>query len=209
MSSSGGGGTRTLFARVAGMPLRRLSVALGVVALAISGLFGGLDPVDAGMPTVALNVVNRGVPWNVTVTGMRVVGELEPLQLKDPGNHWIAVLATVEVTADESRSDLQDAVRIPEVDGLLADNPQRKGRPDYVYLVRDAVNGPYLHPGLPDKLAFIWEQRATATVPTTATVEIWGKTRRADSLTGHQEWLDAGARAVVPDVPVQDRRTSG
>jgi hypothetical protein len=210
VSSSNGGqaaGSRRLIARVLGMPLSRLSAAVGVVALAASGLFGGLDPVDRGMPTVAVNAVNRGQPWNVTVTGMRVVGELEPLRLKNPGDHWIAVLATVEVTADESRSDLEDVVRIPEVEGLLADDDRRKGRPDYVYLVRDAVNGPYLHPGLPEKLAFIWEQRASAAVPTTATVEIWGKTRRADSLTGHHEWLDAGARAVVAGVPVQDKRT--
>jgi hypothetical protein len=190
------------------MPVSRLSAAGAVLALAISGLFGGLDPVDQGMRTVALNAVDRGKPWNVTVTGMRVVGELEPLRLKNPGDHWIAVLATVEVTADESRNDLEDVVRIPKVAGLLADNEQRRGRPDYVYLLRDAVNGPYLHPGLPDKLAFIWEQRADAAVPTTATVEIWGKTHRADSLTGHQEWLDPGVRAVVADVPVQDKRTS-
>jgi hypothetical protein len=201
-------GSRRLIARVLGMPVTRLSAAAGVVALGISGLFGGLDPVDPGMPTVPLNTVDKGSPWNVTVTGVRVVGELEPLRLKDQGDHWIAVLATVEITADESRNDLNDVVRIPEVDGLLADTEQGRGRPDYVYLMRDAVNGPYLHPGLPEKLAFIWEQRASTPVPATATVEIWGKTRRADSLTGHQEWLDAGARAVVPDVPVQDKRTS-
>jgi hypothetical protein len=142
------------------------------------------------------------------VTGMRVVGELEPLRLEDPGNRWVAVLATVEVTADTSRNDLNDVVRIPGIAGLLADNPQRRGRPDHVYLLRDASNGPYLHPGLPEKLGFFWEQRASAPVPTTGTVEIWGKTLRANSLTGHREWLDPQVRAVVSDVPVQDRRNA-
>lgn len=199
-----------MIARVLQMPPSRLSVGVAALALALSGLFGGLARVDdPALPTIALNAVDRGVPWNVTVTGMRVLDDLPPLRLKNPGDRWVAVLATVEVTADESRNDMVDVVRVPGVAGLLAaEDDLAKGRPDLVYLLRDDVESPYLNPGLPEKLAFFWEQRASAPAPTTATVEIWGKTLREDSLTGHQAWLDPEVRAVVTDVPVQDRRNA-
>jgi hypothetical protein len=192
------------------MPASRLSVGVAAVALAVSGLFGGLARVDdPALPQVALNAVDKGEPWNVTVTGMRVLADLPPLDLKDPGDRWVAVLATVEVTADDSRNDLLDVVRIPGVDGLLAaEDRLAKGKPDYVYLLRDTVNLPYLNPGMPEKLAFFWEQRPSAAVPKTATVEIWGKTLREDSLSGHQSWLDPQVRSVVTGVPVQDRRNA-
>ena len=191
------------------MPLSRLGAGAGVIALATSGLFGGLDQVEEDRtPTVALNAVNEGVPWNVTVTGMRLVDDLEPLRLKNPGDRWVAVLATVEVTADESRGDLDDAIRISGVDGLLnakLDGSQ-KGEADQVAMLRDDTIGPTLNPGMPEKIAYIWEQAGSAAVPTKATVVIRGKTLRKNSLTGHEEWLDTATRAVVPDVPVEDKR---
>lgn len=215
MSSSDGGQaarSRRLLGRVLQMPASRLGAGVGAVALATSGLFGGLDEVrEPELPTVAVNAEHEGAPWNVTVTGMRVVDELQPLKLKNPGDRWVAVLATVEVTADETRSDLEDAVRIPGVPGLLAAKADgsAKGRPDWVYLLRDDVSDPYLNPGMPEKLAFVWEQEASAAVPTAATVEIWGKTLRESTLTGNKEWLDPAARALVPGVPVKDLRKPG
>jgi hypothetical protein len=191
------------------MPLSRLGAGAGVIALATSGLFGGLDQVEAEKtPTVAVNAVNKGVPWNVTVYGMRVVDKLEPLRLENPGDRWIAVLAIVEVTADESRNDLDDAIRIPGVPGLLAAKKPGsvKGEADQVALLRDDTVGPTLNPGMPEKIAYIWEQDGSAEVPAKATVTIRGKTLRKDSLTGHEEWLDTATRATVPDVPVEDKR---
>jgi hypothetical protein len=194
--------SRHLVSRVLEMPLSRLGAGAGVVALATSGLFGGLDQVDVPTaPTVAVNAVDTGDPWNVTVTGARVLDDLSPLRPTNPGDRWVALLATVEVTADESRDDLQDAVRLPGVDGLL------KEKPEYVYLVRDNTTGPYLNPGMPEKLAFVWEQKASAAVPTEVTAEIWGKTQRPSSLTGNMQWFDDDApRAEVAKVPVTDRR---
>jgi hypothetical protein len=102
------------------MPLSRLGAVAGVIALATSGLFGGLDRVDQpAAPTVAVNAVNEGEPWNVTVTGARLLDDLSPLRLTNPGDRWVALLATVEVTAAESRNDLGDTVRLPGLDGLL------------------------------------------------------------------------------------------
>jgi hypothetical protein len=194
--------------RVLQQPASRLLPAVAALALAVSGLFGGWSRVDdPQLPAVAPDTVDEGVPWNVTVTGIRVVAELPGLDLQNRGDRWVAVLATVEVTADESRNDLADAVRIPSVAGLLsAEDDLAKGRPEEVILLRGDVRGPYLNPGLPEKLAFIWEQRAAAAVPKSVTVEIWGKTLREDSLTGHRSWFDPQVRATVPDVPVQDRR---
>lgn len=194
--------SRQLVSRVLEKPLSRLGAVAGVIALATSGLFGGLDKVDQpGAPTVAVNAVNAGEPWTVTVTGARLLDDLPPLRLTNPGDRWLAIVATVEVTAAESRDDLRDAVRLPGVDGLL------KEKAEYVYLVRDSTSGPYLNPGMPEKIAFVWEQKASAAVPTEVTAEIWGKTHRPSSLTGTMEWFDDDApRAEVPKVPVTDRR---
>lgn len=194
--------SRQLVSRVLEMPLSRLGAVAGVIALATSGLFGGLDKVDRpGAPTVAVDALNAGEPWNVTVTGARLLDDLSPLRLTNPGDRWVALLATVEVTATESRNDLRDAVRLPGLDGLL------KEKAEYVYLVRDSTSGPYLNPGMPEKFAFVWEQKASAAVPTEVTAEIWGKTQRPSSLTGNVEWFDDDApRAEVPKVPVTDRR---
>jgi hypothetical protein len=183
-------------------PIRWLGAGAGVVALAISGLFGGLDKTQtSGLPTVAANVVDAGTPWNVTVSGARLVDDLPPLHLERAGDRWVAVVATVEVTADESRNDLDEVVRITGVSGLLGT------RPSGVYLLRDDTRLGYLHPGLPEKVAFVWEQTGSQAVPTLVEVEIWGKTHRVGSLSGSLGWFDPAPRARVA-IPVEDRRAA-
>jgi hypothetical protein len=81
----------------------------------------------------------------------------------------------------------------------------KKGLPTYVVLIRDSSQPQYLNPGLPEKLAFLWEQSIAAPVPTSMRVAIWKKTLRVDSLSNRMEWLDPGPRAEV-QVPVEDRR---
>jgi hypothetical protein len=181
-----------------------MGVSAGLAGLAASGLFGGLQTVEKPeLPTVAVGEANNGRPWNVTVTGSRLVGELPGLSLTD-GNRWLAVLATVEITADESQRDLKEILKVSGVEGLVDEEP-KDGKPEYVLVLRDSSQPDYLNPGIPEKLAFLWQQSGTAPVPTSMLVEIWGKTHRVDSIAKTMEWLDPESRAEVK-VPVEDRR---
>ena len=58
---------------------------------------------------------------------------------------------------------------------------------------------------MPEALAFAWAQSPDAGLPTEIEVQIYGKTRRADSLTGSIGWFDDAPRSRVT-VPVEDRR---
>ncbi|WP_173077645.1 hypothetical protein [Phytohabitans rumicis] len=176
-------------------------MSAGAAALAASGLFGGLEQVrKPEIPPATLNELNKGEPWNVTVTGGRLVGELPGLSLQDDANHWVAVVATVEVTAPESRNDMREIVDISGVDGLL-----HPDEPDRILVVRDATPVDYLNPGMPEKLAFLWEQSGSVPVPTEMRVTIYQKTYRLDTLGRSMEWLDLEPRAELT-VPIEDRR---
>jgi hypothetical protein len=183
---------QSLITRLAGMPLRWFGLGAGVVALGVSGLFGGLRPVTT-TPQVKPGVVDKGDPWNVTVIKCRLgtAADLEPLHLDHDGDRWFVVLATIEVTSDDSRDDISDALRVPEVPGLLTKEPAR------ILLARDASDVMYLNPGMPERVGFVWEESGSAPPPTTALVEVYGKTLRESSLTGNKEWLDTAVRAEV------------
>jgi hypothetical protein len=211
VSSVGGGpgaGPRGLGARIVAIPLRWLGLSTGAAALAASGLFGGLETVEEPeLPPAKINEVSKGGPWDVTVTGGRLVGDgLPGINLENKANRWVVVLATVDVTADESRNDMRDIFDISGVEGLVKP-PGTRDRlyPQYVIALRDGVAVSYLQPSMPEKLAFFWEQESTAPVPTEMTVTIYKKTYRPDSLAGHKAWLSPEPRAELT-VPVEDRR---
>jgi hypothetical protein len=210
VSSVGGGpgaGPRGLGARIVAIPLRWLGLSAGAAALAASGLFGGLEPADKPeLPPVKVNELSKGEPWNVTVTGGRLVGDgLPGIRLENPANRWVVVLATVEVTAPESRNDMNDIIDISGVEGLVKQPNLDRLEAQYVIGLRDGVVAGYLQPAMPEKLAFFWEQESTAPVPTEMNVTINKKTYRVDSLAGHKAWLDLEPRGELT-VPIEDRR---
>lgn len=182
-------------------------MSAGAAALAASGLFGGLEAVEEPeLPPVKIQELSKGEPWNVTVDGGRIVGDgLPGIRLENPANRWVVVLATVEVTAAESRNDTNDIVDISGVEGLVKDPNVERLEPQYVICMRDGAVVTYLQPSMPEKLAFFYEQESTAPVPTEMTVTINQKTYRVDSLAGHKAWLDFEPRAELT-VPIEDRR---
>ncbi|MFS8479772.1 MAG: hypothetical protein FWJ93_12630 [Micromonosporaceae bacterium] len=188
-----------IVSRMLGLPPRWMGVAAAVLALGVSGLFGGLDPVEVepDIATVEVGTAHHGQPWNVTVTGAGFTSELPPLKLQEPGNRWLIVAAVVEVTSDESRFDLYDVLRLRNAPDLVG-RPDLLGvRPDRIMLTRDAADASRLHPDLPEKLYFVWEQAGSAEPPPELEIEIIGKTLRAESLGNHLEWLDPEPRALV------------
>ena len=192
--------SRPLAARVAALPLRWMGIGAGVLALGVSGLAGGLDPVTApGLPQVRPSELSPGGPWNVTVLTGRLIADLSPIRPDHDGDRWFIVLAKVENTDTESRNDAISALSVSNVDGLVTKTPS------HLLLSRDGSEVNYLNPGMPEVVGYVWEQRADAKVPTSVDVVIWGYTHRISSLNGHLEWLDRAERATV-HAPVQDRR---
>jgi hypothetical protein len=184
--------------------LQRVAIALAILSAIAVAPFGGWSAAAHGPagppPRLEVDQVSEGGPWKITITGGRLLDDQPPLRATDPNNRWVIILATVEVTADTSRKDIADALRISGAEGLVDDD-----EPGTVALVSDFTQYPTLHPGLPESVLFAWEQSATAPVPTEVEVTIFGKTLRPDSLSGLRQWLDLAPRAVVR-VPIVDRR---
>lgn len=193
--------TGQLRSRLLDAPIRWFTIAAGVLALGVSGLFGGFDKVgEPPLPTVEVNQVHPDTPWNITVHSVRVFNELEPLRHKVEGSRWLVVVATVEVTADESLNQVGRAVRIRGAEGVDTAEPVDVRRASDGQIVN------YLHPNLPDRLGFFWEQRASAPMPTQLRVGLFGmryERERESRLLGWR-W-DPSVRAVLT-VPVDDRR---
>jgi hypothetical protein len=190
--------------RRTGWSLQRVALMVVVLAgLAIIPFGGWSSNASLHRPAqIGLNEANDGLPWKITVTGGRLVDDQPPLVANVPGDRWIIILATVEITADKSRDDLSDALRISGAEGVVK---EVNDAPTVVALLSDFTNVPYLQPGLAEQLAFGWQQAPSAPVPTHVQVTIIGKTYRRSALTQTMEWLDDAPRAVV-DVPIIDRR---
>lgn len=185
-----------------GLPPYWLGIGAGALALAVSGLFGGLNKVEPdGLPTIALGTADNGAPWNVTVVSVEYTKDASPLKLQKPGDRWLVIRATVEVTAKESRSDIRDVLRLRDVTGLIGKGDETGTRPDLVYLRGDISHVQKLHPNLPEDLLFFWEQAGDVEPPRELEIAIIGKTHRVATLTGHREWLDPEPRALVRAAP--------
>lgn len=179
-----------------------MGLSAGAAGLAASGLFGGLEPVkEPAVPAAEVGKVIEGEPWNVTIVRSRVVDAPSSFLLDEPDNRWFAVVATVEVTAKESRNDSRDVLSIAGVSGLTTE----ANEPDRVLVLRDETSAGYLQPNLPETLAYIWEQDGAAPLPTEVRVTVYRKTYRASTLTGEMIWTDDEPRAELT-VPVEDRR---
>jgi hypothetical protein len=178
-----------------------VSVGLAALAIAVSGMFGGLDETrPPSQPIVATKQPNPGQPWSITINRALSFSTMEPLLKPDKeGYRWIIVRATMEITADRTWNRLDGVLRLKGVEGL------RDVKPSDFYLVRDeSFIVRELQPGIPEEVAFLWQQDGRAPRPEYVDVEILGLTQRRSSLTDHLEWLDSAPRALVLRVPVKD-----
>jgi hypothetical protein len=174
--------------------------SLVALATTVTALLGGFDPVRADkVPNASLGQQVSGRPWNVTVVGVRLLPDGDPLFHGHPGDRWIAVIADVEVTGQESMA-VGDAVRLPDLPGL------RHVFPDSVVLARDGQPAVRLQPGVPERVGLVWEQDARVPVPSVTDVQVIGETYGMSSLTGDLVWRAPEPSARVPAVRIDDRR---
>ncbi|WP_144122301.1 RNA-binding protein [Catellatospora sichuanensis] len=178
-----------------------------LIALVLAGtaLFGGLEtaPPKDKTPQFAVGVPVDGGPWRVEVIDVRLAGDLPPLHRQDEKNRWLYVTANVTITAHESWTLTSKMMRLSGVEGLIAKEPS-----DMV-LYRDKRVIRRLHPNMPEKVAFFWEQSGDAPVPTTVTVLVLGMTYRGDSFSTELQWRaneDPSGRVTVPVIDVRASR---
>lgn len=187
--------------RLAQQSLRRWGAGIAVLALGVSGLFGGLEPVTRTAPVMAVGTAIDGGPGLVTVTKVQLHQNLPPMVLRDKANHWLVVVAKVEITAEESWTRLTRMVQLSGVDGMVDTLPTPM-------LVRDSARTGMLHPGMPEEVAFFWERKAGTPAPKEATVQVNKVVHRKDSLTGSMQWMPEDVPAGEVTLPVVDKRTA-
>lgn len=134
-----------------------------VLLASMIGLAGGFEQAEPEpLPVVAVDEVFEGEPWNVAVSRAVLFSELEPSRLRDPDrNHWLAVVAEIEITAAETRGDIRQVVAVSGIEGLVgeADGEVPGTVPPYdVRIVRDATPVVGLHPGLTERVVYLWER---------------------------------------------------
>jgi hypothetical protein len=182
-------------------------VVLGLVLVGIGvlGVTGGLraapTPPPPRLPTVAVNEAIDAGPWKLSVTNAAAVTELGPYKPKTEGDWLLAVAVRIEITGPDSESGalLDDVATLPDFAGLVEAEPMA------VALVRDASRLEYVHPGLPERVAFIFQVKAGTPVPADVLVALRGWTAAASfQHRGRLEWRDEGERARVT-VPVANR----
>jgi hypothetical protein len=203
--ASGGGGTsgvNALIVRLLGVPLRWLGLAIGGIVLGISGLFGGLD--DVGEPSidkVDFGQKVEGSPFHVTLHSVRVVDEVPHIKHKEPNSRWIVVEATVENIDNETVGlfVINRSIRIAGVDGVKKRDADSniEEYPDNVVLVRDSGLIVQVMPALPIRVAFLWEQAASAPAPKNVEVLVIRMTKRQQEGDGQVWWFDDTPFAVL------------
>jgi hypothetical protein len=192
----------TLTTRILKVPLRWLAAGVGAVFLGASALFHGLAPVPSPPPaTIRPGTAIDAGPIRVTIVDAVVLSSQDGLDTDKPGDRWFGVVATVEVTGKDSFNDVSWILRVPHVAGLTSVEPQSE------LLVRDATVMSYLNPGMPERVAFLWEQSSSVPVPAVVDVDVFAETLTPDSLNGDTPtWLDPALQAVVR-ATVKDQRT--
>lgn len=203
--------------RLAGQSTKTWGVAGAVLALAVSGLFGGLEEAPKPPPAkVGTEIVSPA--WKVTVLSARVIASHKALFSANKSNHWIAVTARVELIANETfktgtidHSGLSDVLRLAGLKGIV-DESEKYGlpstRPATVILKRDDKMTQMLQPGLPEELEFCWKQQAGSEFPSQLTIQVLALEWRADSSTNQLQWKQDDSKTVEVVVPLQDQRAT-
>lgn len=190
--------------RLLDQPLRNLGVGGAFVILASTAAFGGLEPAaPTEIDGIELGAAISAAPFDVTLTKVLWVDELPGASLSDDDNRWLAILATLTSTADESVADPAiDVVTLSGVDGLVGSPVPGTDRvvSDARLVLADGSQPSPLQPGLDYDVVFLFEQSGDAPAPVEVLVQVAGHTRRAGSLDGSLGWFDPAvvAQGLLP-----------
>lgn len=147
-----------LTAGVDKIPTKWIGLAVVALFLAVSAAFGGLAdaPVQA-LPQLAAGESVTGAQLRVAVNRVVLVDSLpEQYIVPEDGGRLLIVVATVENVFTQpvatSSSGAGSNLRPMGVAGVDADT-----EPVAVIIVSDGTRGAQLQPGIPERLAYVWE----------------------------------------------------
>jgi hypothetical protein len=194
--------------RFRGWSVRTWGIAAGALALAASGMFGGLDEATERVAEVPPGTAIAGGQFTVVVERATAVRTLEPTYTpSNPDGALLAVITEVTLTDPEGRAVDPGALRLVGVPGIDAD-----AQPLGTFSMReDNTAQPTLQPEVPERVAYLWDLPHAADLPATVTVEVQKRRHTdADALTGRANWFpDGPAGSVVLTVQNKVEQVSG
>lgn len=162
-------------------------------------LVGGLDsvPQPESATLVPGHPVDTGA-WRVTVERAVLADHLpEVSSTPKPGVRWIGVVLTVDVTGNQTRSDLD---RVVHLEAAGAIHPDDFGSA-HTFDMADGRPVSSFQPGLPRHVALAWALNAAVAPPDTATIRIDKQTWTTGFATGLKEWQTTGETVSGRIVP--------
>ncbi|CAB5517441.1 hypothetical protein LMG26857_06536 [Achromobacter anxifer] len=156
---------------------------LAAGSIALYGAYGKLN--RASEPVYSASASIRTGQWQVvprrawTSSDPKVYGV--PVK---PGDTALVVEADLTNRTAESSADYLGVLRWNAPAGVAAGKPMVVG-------LRDVQQMPYLQPGLPERMAFVWTLPASAPVPAQAAWSVQSKTYKpVDNLYGAPGWFN-------------------
>lgn len=191
-------------------PVKRIGGPVAAAALAVSGAFGGLEPVPASYDEATAGEVVHSGPFEVSVDRVRAIDHLRPVFSPEDGNRFLVVVLDVRNPTDEPVYAVLLSNEL-EVDptGATIDPDTRP----MTVSMKDFSSLSLIQPGIDYEIGIVYETKGDA-VPSDVRIGVPGYTWREDSFTpGLFEWKDPetvarGTFAVkdVPDEPEDETR---
>ncbi|GAB3264031.1 hypothetical protein [Kineosporia babensis] len=208
-------------ARLLEQPLRNLGVGVTAVVLGTTAAFGGLEEArPSTTQEVKVGTTMTADPFEITVKRLLWVNELPGYPTNDEGNRWLAIVADVTNTGDETLLPYLagEAITVNGVEGLtktpepdltttrdLDDRTDRVSSDRLVHFPDSTLLNP-LQPGLTYQAVYLYEQKGSADAAAEVSVQLVGHTLRPNAFDQVEMWLDPTviAESRLPVLPPED-----
>jgi len=165
----------------------RLAAGIGsTIAVCAATVYGilGAAPLPAVTGYTAGSRIEAG-QWLVIPRRAWVSEEKKVLGVRlQEGERALVVEADLSNRTQASTRDYAKLLKLQSVGGVSVPDPE-------VALVREARPLPLLHPGLAERVAFVWKLPASAVLPTSLEADVVAKTYKpVDNLYGTPGWFN-------------------
>jgi hypothetical protein len=185
--------------KVRGRSLRTWVVGAGVIALAISAAFGGLQKAADETPKVVAGTAVDAGQYQVTIQRVVVISDLKPLFSPDKGGALIGVVTKLKLTGGAGVTAPGDLVRLIGVPGIKdGDGPIGTTN------LRDQTTNPVLTPEYGEDVAYVWKLPKATELPKEVKLVVQHYEHIDDSVLDHHEKWTPDKVAAEGTVAVKD-----
>ena len=172
---------RTAFGKIKTRLAAGVGSTVAVGAAAVYSVFGAGPPplaqYGAGSPIEAGRWLVT--PQRAWVSREKVYGV--PLK---PGQQALVLEADLSNRTQESTGSYAKLLRLQPIPGATPEDP-------VIAQVRDPQIGPLLHPGMPERVVYVWKMPGSAAPPASLTVDVMAETYKPiDNLYGTPGWFN-------------------